>query len=566
MSQQTEQVKVEEYASNKALWCLESTIAIFGTELVSEKFINLLRTALKSEDEHGVNTIRFTEDLPKVEQQDTKGFGTGKWENELGDYDFESRSIVINLAGHFENAWDRIVSGTKVMRVQHYIYINMLITVLHEILHGHKLVDSDNPYELDCSDQCAKFDEIAKELITELAKTVDIEPPALADESPIIAEFIQSFEADAMESDDEWAIQYRELIEKNLVYKNKDEEISTLRLYYKRFAQGGGDASDWPEEVHTVTAESFKETTPASVSTQTVVQAIPAVTPTVTPVSGDEEHILAPDFEQTAVVGAIPLISNESAPPVLISEPTEVTPAIDANSAMNAIVAGAIPPAITVQQQQTPAQQINSPELPLHQVTVEQKLIFIRDLSLRMYDFMFGYCGFAPNPNANPAEPWVGFTNPNAVYQYCPVHDIPFAKELLHSVRTHDEQSGQEIEVDIWNPAIAGWPAGHIRGLVWTKGAFTAQASLPGYVINFNLDGVKARRSFLPQNPNKRYDDGNLKKWAQQARGGTMRAMLLDDKRPANDKMVITVTTLPDGSKLREVVLNPLNATYARIL
>jgi hypothetical protein len=545
-------------AKEKSIWCQESDIVFFGTELVSEKLINLLRAILKSEDEHGINVIRFTQDLPKTAVTDEQGDLTGKYKNALAAYDFESRAVIVNIGCHFETAMDRILNETKMMRVGAYIHINMVISVLHELFHSHALMDADNPYTVDHKSIDDKCENLAKELVVEYARTVNIEPPALTEESPIVAEFIKEFEDSCVGCDETWAVAYRELLEKNLVYKTEDEEISTLRLYYKRFAQGGGDADNWPEEVHTVTAESFAAT-PASVTAPVISDGSPSA-----PITVDGETLLAPDFSEGEIPENIPGI-DATAPIVDMTQPLTApagaAPAVDTGSPIVGIPAPiglpAGAPAV--------APAVNTPTLPVHALAPEQKLAFIKALCLRMYDYLFGSCGYTHNPQAIQTEPHIGFTQPQAVFGFVPVEDIPFAKEILVGVRTIDEKTGQEIEVDIWNPQVAGWPAGHIRGIVWSKGKYTTQCPLPGYVIRLNLDGVASKRSFVPQNPNKRYTDGNISKWAQEARIGFMRALLLDDQRDKDNKIQISVTTTPDGAHLREVVSNPLNS-FRRIL
>jgi hypothetical protein len=216
--------------------------------------------------------------------------------------------------------------------------------------------------------------------------------------------------------------------------------------------------------------------------------------------------------------------------------------------------------------QGSPQQQAQQPTLPVHNLSPEQKLTFIRELCLRLFDYLFVNCGYQYNAMANQGEAFPGFSNPNAVYGFVPVHDIPYAKEILTGVETVDEKSGQKMTFDIWNPQVAGWPAGCIRGIVWSKGDYTSQVPLPGYVLKLNLDGFATERSFIPQNPNKRYPDGNLRKWAQEARCGTMRGLLMDNGRNKDDRIQVTVTTIPDGSVVRQVVSNPFNKAYRRIL
>jgi hypothetical protein len=215
------------------------------------------------------------------------------------------------------------------------------------------------------------------------------------------------------------------------------------------------------------------------------------------------------------------------------------------------------PVGLPVQQGQ-PQAQVGAPSLTNYGLTADQKKTFIRALLLRLYDGMFTNCGYQYNQQANPAEAFPGFTNPNAVFGFIPVSDIPYAKEMLTGVKTTDEQSGKQITVDIWNPQVAGWPAGHVRGVVWSKGQFTSVCPIPGYILQLNMDGMPEERTFMPQNANTRYPDGNLKDWAKKARAGNMIALLLNDKAGQNNKIQIQILTTLDGSTLREVMAQPI--------
>lgn len=562
-----------EVSAEKSIWCPESSSAIFGTQLVSEKLLNIIRMVLLTEEDHGINTVRFTEDLPKVIVLNEQDEETGEYADALANYDFENRGVTVNIQGHLKTAVKRIVEGTKIMRIGAFIHANLLLSILHELFESHKLIDASNPYLVDVLAHDDECERLAKELLVEIAKTTNIEAPALAEESDIIRTFITEFEEDALTSNEPWAEPYRKLIEKNLIYIDGESEIATLRLYYKRYAEGTGTADEWPEEVVEVATEQFNAVagTPATITAPVVTSAPPAQVV-------DDQTVLSHDFDfDYGEVGEMP--SFDGGAPTVTPAPTAnspapvpgQTPTVGQYTGMENIPSGPVMPAPVGLPAGTPApaQGTSTPTLPVHNLSPDQKLLFIKELCLRMYDYLFGYCQFTPNPQANPQAPHMGFGNPMAIYGFVPVTDIPFAKEILVGVKTIDEKTGQEIEVDIWNPQVAGWLPGHIRGVVWSKGTYTTQCPLPGYKIVINLDGVKQERTFAPQNPNKMVGQQGMKslgKWAQEARNGVMRALLLDDKRDRDNKIQITVTTVPDGTKVREVMSNPLNQSLRRIL
>lgn len=547
MSTQKQEQSVVTPASNCAIWCPESNIAIYGTELISDKLINLIRTALKTEEEHGINVIRFTQDLPKQAEVDEDNKPTGKWIDCLAGYDFEGRTAVINLSSHLASAVDKIVSQSHMMRIGSYIHINMVISIFHELYHSHKLIDADNPYIVDNAADDDLFENMAKNLVVELAKTINIEAPAVEAESPIIKAFIEEFEEDAMTSDEEWGKAYRDLVEKGIVTKDGEHEHATLRLYYKHWSGvTDADEKNWPEEVHEVTAESFNTNLPTSVA--------PIQTTPIAPSAIDAEE--EPDYgagayDETPTI--IPGIVN--AAPVAPAQVPE-TPTTAETVAPVAPTVG-VPPVVGTQAAPV------TPTAPVHSVAPADQLEFIKQLSLRLFDGIFGWGGFQPDATGNPAVAHMGFTTPTGVFNFIPVHDIPFAKELIVSCNTVDEQTGQSITVDVWNPQVANWPAGHIRGLVWNK---AEGGALPGYVIGFNFGGTVQTRSFAPQNPNKRHENGALKGWAAGARAGDMRLMLFNDQAAPSDTIQLTVLNSADGSKIREVEYTPMNKATRRLL
>ena len=566
MTETAQAVKTETEASTEqVLWCPESNIAIFGTHLVSKKLLSLVRLMLLTEEDHGISVLRFTEDLPKAAELDQQEEPTGHYVNTMADYDFESRAVVVNIGCHLETAVTRIMGKETCMRIGSYIHANLIISVLHELFESHKFIDSENPYLIDPETNDDECERMAKDLLIEYAKSTNIEAPELELESDIIRAFITEFEEEAQTSSKDWAQDYCVLLEKNLVHKDGEHEHATLRMYYKRSAEGGGEAVEWPEEVVTVTEDQFNSATPAvttdspSISEPASVTAPPVVNPETPAPVVDDVNLYSEDFSGVDFGSAMPPVidaANMAAPVVNQAPAVSGLP-----SASEGIPSGSImpqPAGLPVAPQAAPA---DAPTLPVYNLTAEQKIAFIKDMCLRMFDYLFNYCGFTPT--ADQVQPHLGFSQPQAVYGFVPVSDIPFAKEILVGVKTLDEQSGQEIEVDIWNPQVPGWLPGHIRGIVWNK---ADGAPLPGYKLVINLDGVKQLRSFMPQNPNKRYQDGNLKKWAKAARAGNQKAMLLDDKRGANDKIALTVESTVDGSKAREVMTNPMNPAIACIL
>jgi hypothetical protein len=66
-------------------------------------------------------------------------------------------------------------------------------------------------------------------------------------------------------------------------------------------------------------------------------------------------------------------------------------------------------------------------------------------------------------------------------------------------------------------------------------GQYLKNSGLPGYNITFNIAGRRVKRAIVPQNPNKKYQDGNLKPTAISARSGNRIAWIMTGEKGATD-------------------------------
>jgi len=134
-------------------------------------------------------------------------------------------------------------------------------------------------------------------------------------------------------------------------------------------------------------------------------------------------------------------------------------------------------------------------------LTFEQMEDILIELSKRMYSHIFNNCGF----NAG------RFNNPeNVITQGIDISDIPGAAGFIIRHKTANEHGGTGM-VDTH---------GVINGFVSPK------IGLPAYTFYINVKGTILKRTFIPQNPDKADEMGNLKKWSQAARNGAMIAYM----------------------------------------
>jgi hypothetical protein len=527
----TKEQKLIDYKPKEVQFWPESKVTLIGAELISTKLSALMRYIIRKEENHGVNTIVISLNSPKKTLED------GTTVNVLAGYNFESGAVVLNMNEHMN---DSIVGFDdpeveRSMRIGTKIHANMLLSLIHEIYESHRFVDND-PYQVEAltEEDEAHLDETAKQVLTELAMEVNIEPAPVEEESQIIKEFIKEIEHIAIESDDDWATRYKTLIEKGIMYAHNDgTEIATLRKWYKLaagVAEGEVEDEKWPEDVPTITHEMFDAIENNKSQANTADPATGAVQLTdsngaVSNSNGtgimDESMLI-----NSAVGNAEVTITSEVAVEDISgtgfteqSQPTFPVPTPQPN-------------AIVEPQQNTPVQ--------TPQMDIQSMLNSMSQLCLLIEQAIFNNCGYQLNSDQ-------GFCAPENVYQFIDIQNIPNAQQLVSHCTTKDGE-GNTVKVNIWQPEVNGWPVGHIRGIVWDKGTHTSTYPIPGYNLDVNVGTVFEKRTFVPQNCNKTDSSGAFTKWAMEARQGVRRLMVIDDK--------VTAKGLDNKFKIRILVEN----------
>jgi hypothetical protein len=199
----------------------------------------------------------------------------------------------------------------------------------------------------------------------------------------------------------------------------------------------------------------------------------------------------------------MPGAATTSAPagPALAAEPATLDPQAAAN----------LTPSSNIQ--------VEDPGLTAEQY--EQVILGIYDLLCHNIYKVCGWQKVADPGAANSPVDFCTLTKAEAVVQPISVNEIlaqvPGSEKILLTMDTLNAEHRWAPDTPIQN--------GMIKGQVFKT------SGLPGYTLTFNVSGTKIKRTIVPQNPNKKYDDGNLKGTAISARQGSAVCWIMDGMR-----------------------------------
>ena len=512
-------------------------VLIANTQLIADKLLGILAYLLGNEDDHGILSIVFTEEYPKSDGG----------ENVLSRFHPDSQSMVINLMGHFEMAQEKIGEENCRMNFWAYLWQQLIRTIWHETHHSHKFADASLIYSVDTSAEEFEADaeDYAKEMIIELAKRIDIEPPQI-DEFPFFAaevgetvEILLSMDKPSASEASQQLMLTEGLVYYEAAVDDKAElRIPTLREYFRMLADDGDKLWESPvtgmagmveQPLQTVIEPvkvDIEEPTPQSENSIIEEPVVNNVSPVAekpnvanaAPVEVSPEDMDIPDLDDEGVtVNPYEESGGTMEEPVMtsVSAPITGAPATGPVAVQNVVT-----PAVTAAPAAQPVKQLTP-----HNMSVDQMKACLQTVLLRLYAHIFNKCGFTPGVDH-------GFQNAAAVLEPCYIGDIPGANQLFVAMDT--VVNGQKV--------LDAPIDGHITGRLFKEG------QLPGYHFYLNINGMKEKRSFLPQNPNKTGADQQLTKWAQLARTGNMIAMMLQEGAGVRVK----ISTAPGGQTMYE--------------
>ena len=209
--------------------------------------------------------------------------------------------------------------------------------------------------------------------------------------------------------------------------------------------------------------------------------------------------------------------------------PAYETPEMDLPTGGTSTIEGPAPKPVAVgpgfqAQPSTPQLPTNTPAVTFDDpgLSASEYEACIMTVYKTLIDHIFAKCGFQAFPGN---ELWPAnldsFSNPKAILDPVSLAHIPNADKVLVSYNTVDENGR-------WAPNTRS-----VNGMV--KGQVYKTSNLPAYDLVFNVGGRRVSRRLVPQNPNKKYADGNYKRTAIRARSGERLAWIMSGEKGATE-------------------------------
>lgn len=442
-------------------------------------------------------------------------------------------SYAINMQHIFDRCLHHISEENSNLELSNAIWLSLLEACLHETVHIGMAFGDEKQYDeylaLRAEDQEATDDMvegevkgIARDKLLDLAKAVDIECPPIADMGLlgglIMAHFIKH-------GDDKLVRRCQRLLESGVVYEDTAEETyhKTLRSFVKATLADENDEG-WDESVAHVNMQWTDQAGNLQVAqaepvVQTVLETAQPATaaavvgnpqdmfttgPVVAGVedqapenaiiqnlmsggpAGTPEQVVAADTAQPVQSAAMAALAaaNPTLPvmPASVMPPT-MTPAVSLAPAATAEVvannAAMTPPVPTP---------VASPPYADKPCTLDGEVVkaCMQEIYLRLYHHLFTKCGWAQNPQTGR----FAFLEPDNAKFSVNISDIltRFGAEGLIAEYETVDGNGQTVSEVC---------QGYIRGMLFRN------KGIPAFKLFLNVQGFRATRSIVPQNPDK---------------------------------------------------------------
>ena len=445
-------------------------------------------------------------------------------------------SYAINLKRIFERCVHHIEENNSKLELRAAIWLSLIEACMHETVHVAMAFSGEEEYEdylkLKLEDGDAEeimesdVKDICREKLLELAKTVDIEPPPIADMGwlggLIMAYFIEH-------QDDKMVRRTQRLLESGVVYEDTDEEIyhKTLRDFVKN-TLAPADEEGWDcaithvnvqfdtdaGETVLVAAEPVvaAEATVAPANTATAVVAgaeapavgVQALFPAAAPETGAEDA--APE---NAIIQQMMAAGGAAVAPAPAAPLTPAVPLAPVAAEQVALNTQAMTPPLEI-----PAAKPPYADKPCN-LDGEIVKACMQEVYLRCYHHLFTKCGWSQNPETSRFH----FAEVNGAKFSVSIQDILTrfgAEGLVAQYETVDEN----------NQTIVEDCQGYIRGFSFRN------KNIPAFKLFLNVGGHKATRSIVPQNPEKQANNA-YSRAAQEAQVGHAIAYIFNGEAAA---------------------------------
>lgn len=555
----TEQQKVLDKAaetskSEAGFVLTKSGVMFVGSHLLGDKLAAIMCEIIERDDLHGLACLTIRDDNFPIEG-DVPVFGVAF---------ADTNSVAINLEHCWHRACVKASKNDVNLSFVGILWVNILNTLAHELDHliyangDRELYEvmrssEDGQKELEESAQAA-----AAPILVALAKQIDIEPPIVGDLGWFGAKFMDLFTNESTR-ELEWVIKARKDMEAGIMYAEPENEIeiNTFREFVKTGYENDGEGWDQPTTCVNLIAyldsgavEEFK--------------AEPVEAPVVDAVEleADKPAEEAAPIEMTAnatgtFVGAGANLENGE-PDIVMADGVDAAggPTIDMvakSTIVDTVMAAAAVPieadgAAMAEAAEMEAQAIvDAVEVPLPAPVAAQQAALVGAAATGappvvetpttytpngmdsaamsgcmsavwkiLYHHMFTKCGWQQNPQTGRFM----FTNAAAILEGVNIQHI----------LAHFGADNFIMEYDTLD-AEGKYAAEQCQGMI--RGRTTSKQGLPSYTLYLNIGGQRIKRSFIPQNPEKKDASNAYTKSADEAgAGGHMIVWVFKDEVP----------------------------------
>lgn len=504
-------------------------VMIIGGELAGEKMLAIICEALAAKNifgDTGLTTIVMRDDGYPIDTDGTPIFGMA---------DADTQSISINLKRCWDNACKTASKGEKNLSFLGILWMQVLHTVGHEMDHlalakeDRELYETMRRDEEGIKDLEESGNQCATQVIIELAKRFDMEPPAFSEMGYFAAKWMDLHTA-SNTKDLEWAIKARNMAGEGMMYEEKDKDIlvRSFREFVKLAHDPDGSVEGWDQA-----------TTPVNLTVHLdngiteELKAEPVVAPVVE-VMDDEvqtETVELPEnagvMQMASAMGTMARVKKKAAEQFIGADvPIENDGAAMAEAAIGmvdgidsngqptidmAVEGVPLPQPVAEQQAQfataaataTPQARTLPTTYTPNTVAPEVMATTMKAVWQTLYHHLFTKCGWMPNPQTGRYF----FANPGAVIEGANIQHIIAQMGAENFIMEYDTLNAQ------------GQPtAEKCQGMI--RGYLTSKQGLPAYAVYLNVNGQRIRRSFLPQNAEKRNAQNAYTNAAEEAGGG----------------------------------------------
>ena len=573
MEEMKQAVESKTEAEQKAAFILtKSGVMFIGNELLGDKLSAIMCEAMLYVESHNLACLTIRAD----------NFPFNGDEPCFGMAYADTHSIAINLEHCWHRACVKASKNDVNLSFMGILWVNLLSTIAHEMDHLVIASNDREMYELmrSTEDGNKELEEAAnaaaEPLIMGLSKKFDIEIPAAENLGWFAAKIMDLFTNESTR-ELEWVIKARKDMEAGIIYAEEKEgvEIKSFREFVKIGYDNDGEGWDQPTsavnlEAHmdTGVVEEFKAEPVEEPKVETVAlesdekpaedviifenaagtfigvgemdeDGEPNVVMPIKVVhaadgyAGDTlcpnadcgkalkpEWNACPHCETVINQAGLDAVHADLAAQAVVDANTEVplpAPVAEQVAATTAAAATAVPPVKETPTTYTP----NSMEPAAMAGCMEA-------VWKTLYHHMFTKCGWQQNPQTGRFM----FTNAAAVLEGVNIQHILAqfgADNFIMEYDTLDAEGKYAAEM--------------CQGMI--RGRTTSKQGLPSYTIYLNIGGQRIKRSFIPQNPEKRNAQNAYTPSADQAGQGHMIVWIFKgevaDDAPFNEKCAATV-------------------------